>query len=317
MRGLRRLISVDIGSRLIKIAQVTQSSGKARLDRVGVTENPASGDRNLEKKESRNAVVQAIRESMKENHISVKDVASSLSGSSIIVQYFKFPTLSGKELENAVMLEAQRMMSARINDMETDFLVLPPERKGASEQEILFAAVPREIVQRRMDILQHAGLNPIVIDLDSLALANSYLTLKKTIPGEHTMLLNLGARSINLGIVGNDILHFIRDISLSIKESADFQEKNVLDTAFNEIDKSIHYYEARAKGGKVTRAFLTGGGSVTPEVCNVFSEALHIPVERWNPLEDMEFDSRKIDGKFSETDGYLLAVALGLGLREY
>jgi len=39
-------------------------------------------------------------------------------------------------------------------------------------------------------------------------------------------------------------------------------------------------------------------------------------VEKWNPLKGLEFDSGKLGHEFKESQGYLLAIAIGLGLRE-
>ncbi|GAH90014.1 unnamed protein product [marine sediment metagenome] len=41
-----------------------------------------------------------------------------------------------------------------------------------------------------------------------------------------------------------------------------------------------------------------------------------LPVEKWNPLEDIEFNPSKLGSGFTESKGYLLAIAMGLGLRE-
>lgn len=313
---LKNVVNIDIGSSQIKLVQVSQSSGKIRLEKIGVVSNPVPNFRTTSQSPGKDAIARAIRHSLRENRIKARDVVSSLGGSSIIVQYFKFPPLSGKELENAVNLEAQRVMGSKLNGMETDFQVLPQNQKGAQGQEILFAAVPRKFVQQHTETLQQAGLNPIAIDIDCLALANCFLRLKNLASEEDVMLLNLGARLISLGILGKDNLHFIRDISLDLKTSLDFKEKSMLNKAVEEIRRSIHYYEGKARKNKVTRIFLTGGGTVASEISDLFLKALEIPVEKWNPLENLEFDPGEIDYQFKESQGYLLAIAIGLGLRE-
>jgi type IV pilus assembly protein PilM len=316
MPAWKDVVSIDIGSSLIKLVQLGQSSGRIRLERVGVVDNPVSNFRTQGYKLGSNAIARAIRHSLRKSRIKARDVVSSLGGSSIIIQYFKFPSLSEKELENAVSLEAQRMMGGKLDSMETDFQVLPQNQKGVGPQEILFAAVPKEMVRQRMETLQQAGLNPIAIDIDCLALTNCFLRLKNLASEEHVMLLNLGARLINLGILSKDNLHFVRDISLDLGASPDFKEKIIVERAVEEIRRSIHYYEGRAGGNKVTRIFLTGGGSVASEISDLFSKSLGLPVEKWNPLQDLEFNSAKLGPEFKESQGYLLAIAIGLGLRE-
>jgi len=207
-------------------------------------------------------------------------------------------------------------MASGLNGMETDFLVLPQNQKGARGQEILFTAVPKKMVQQRRQTLEQAGLNPIAIDIDCLALANCFLRLKNLASGEDTMLLNLGARLISLGILGKQSLYFVRDISLDLKAPLDLKEKRTRDKTVEEIHRPIHYYEGRVQGNKVARIFLTGGGSVSSEISDLFSKALGLSVAKWNPLQDLEFESGKLASQFKQSQGHLLAIAIGLGLRE-
>jgi len=313
---LKKVVSVDIGSSLIKLVQLSQSSGKIRLEKVGVMDNPISNFRTDGYGRGKDAIARAIRYSLKKSRIKARDAVSSLGGSSIIIQYFKFPPFSEKELESAVKLEAQRVMGGKLDGMETDFQILPQNQKGAGGQEILFVAVPKGMIRQRMEALQQAGLSPIAIDIDCLALANCFLRLKNLASEERVMVLNLGARLISLGILGKGNLHFVRDISLELKTSLDFKDMSILNRTVEEIRRSIHYYEERARGPKVARIFLTGGGSVASEAGDLFSKALELPVEKWNPLKDLEFDPGKLGREFNESQGYLLAIAIGLGLRE-
>jgi len=126
----------------------------------------------------------------------------------------------------------------------------------------------------------------------------------------------VGARLISLGILGRDNLYFIRDISLKLKGTLDLKEKSILDRAAGEIGRSIHYYQGKAQGKNVARIFLTGGAAVAPETSDLLSKALQIPVERWNPLENVEFDAGKLGAEFGKSQGYFLAIAIGLALRE-
>ncbi len=317
MLGFKNLVSIDIGSNLIKMVQLGQSSGKIRLEKAGLIDNPISNFRIDSYGASRNAIARAIRHSLRRNHIKAKDAVSSLGGPSIIIQYFKFPPLSAKELENAVKLEAQRVMGSELDGMETDFLLLPQNGKGARGQNILFAAIPKEMVQQRRQILEQAGLNPIAVDIDCLALTNCFLRLKNLASGEDIMLLNLGTRLISLAILGKESLYFVRDISLDLEAPLlDWKEENMLNKTVEEIHRSIHYYEGRVQGNKVTRIFLTGGGSITSEISNLFSKALGLPAEKWNPIEYLECTPGKLARQFKESQGYLLAIAIGLGLRE-
>ena len=143
MLGFKNVVGVDIGFSLIKLVQLSQSSGKIRLEKVGVIDNPITNFRTDGSGPGRTAIARAIRHSLRKSRIKARDAVSSLGGPSIIIQYFKFPPLSGKELEDAVKLEAERVMGSKLNGMETDFQILPQNQKAAGGLEILFAAVPK------------------------------------------------------------------------------------------------------------------------------------------------------------------------------
>jgi len=316
MVRFKNLVSIDIGSSLIKLVQLSQSSGKIRLEKVGVVSNPIPNFRTEDSGAGKNAIARAIKHSLRKSRIKAVDAVSSLGGSSIIIQYFKFPPLSGKELESAVKLEAERVMGGRLSGLDTDFQILPQNQKGARGQEILFVAASTQMVRQRMETLQEAGLNPIAIDIECLALANCFLRLKNLASEEDVMLLNLGARLINLGILGKERLCFVRDVSLDPGASLDLKEKTILARALAEVSRSIQYYEERANGNKVTRIFMTGGGSTGSQVTNLFSKALGLPVESWNPLDGLEFNPGKGGYEFDQSRGHILAISIGLALRE-
>lgn len=316
MLGFKNVVSIDIGSSLIKLVQLSESRGKIRLDKVGIVDNPVSNFRPHSQKISKGAVAQAIKHLLRKSHIKAKDTVSSLNGPSIIIQYLKFPPLSGKELKSAVNLEIQRVMPGRLNEVETDFQVLPQSEEKDGKQNILFVAVPKLMVRQRMETLGQAGLNPIAIDTDCLVLANCFLRLKNLAPQEDVMVLNLGTRLINLVILGKESLYFIRDISLSLESPLDLKDKAVLGRIIEEIRRSIHYHEERGRKNRVGRIFLTGGNAVRLESSDSFLKVLGLPVEKWNPLEDIEFDPSKLGSGFTESKGYLLAIGIGLGLRE-
>ena len=313
---LKNVVSVDIGASLIKLAQLSKSGGKIRLDKVGLVSNPASNFRTGRQKISKGVIARAIKHSLRKSHIKAKDAVSSLSGPSIMTQYFEFPPLSGKELENAVNLEAQRVMPGRFNEVETDFQVLPQGEKKYGKQNILFVAAPKLMVKQQIETLQQAGLNPIAIDIDALALANSFSRLKNLAPQEDVMVLNLGTKLINLVILGKESLYFIRDISLGLESPLDLKDKGILGRIIEEIRRSIHYHEGRGRKNRVAKIFLTGGNAAGLDTSDSFLKDLGLPVEKWNPLKDIEFNPGKLGSGFDESKGYLLAIAIGLGLRE-
>jgi Tfp pilus assembly PilM family ATPase len=123
------------------------------------------------------------------------------------------------------------------------------------------------------------------------------------------LLMNIGTRSTNLVIAkGPDELILIRDLPLGAKALTDGEEKEWI----TEVRDSLGY--ARSHGGlrELEAVFLTGGGS-GQDLKMLLATAAGVPVDFWNPLEDVELEpGLKVD----EGVGPLLAVAIGLAMRQ-
>jgi len=316
LRGFKNLVSIDIGSELIKVVQLGQFLGKIRVEKVGFAKNPLLDFRCDDNEVNGSSLARIIRQLLRKNHIKARDAVSSIAGSPIIIQYFKFPSLSEKDLNNAVKLEAQRVMGNEIDGMETDFLVLPENGRDTRGQKVLFVAAPRKMVQKRKHILEQAGLNPLAVDIDCLALSNCFLNLQNLNPEEDVLLLNIGARLINLSILGKESLYFVRDIGLDAETESNLTKRRTLKRTVEEIYRSIKYYQSQVEGSKVARIFLTGGKILDSKVVSLLSEFLALPTEIWNPMERLLYPAERLSQQFQKSNGYLLAIAIGLGLRQ-
>jgi type IV pilus assembly protein PilM len=93
-----------------------------------------------------------------------------------------------------------------------------------------------------------------------------------------------------------------------------FHMRPILERMAAEIGRSLDYYKHEFNVDKIDRVLLTGGGAHLKNILAYLGNALRLPVEQFNPLKEMLFDSKKIDAQIIEQMGSLFTVAAGLTL---
>lgn len=214
--GANQLIGLDIGSRAIKLVQITQDREQHRLQRVGIKkiERGIVAEGVVREKSK---LIALIKELVQECQVTLNRVAISLSGSSVMVRLIQVPIMTVDELHEHLEWESESesYIPYEIDDVYLDFQILPtsPEsEKDSSKMTVLLVAAKKEIVNERIEILKQAGLHPCVLDVDGLALANMYAMTVVNRVNMCVMILNVGASGLNMTIMGaGGIPLFIRD----------------------------------------------------------------------------------------------------------
>jgi type IV pilus assembly protein PilM len=207
--------------------------------------------------------------------------------------------------------------------------------------DVLFVGVPVPMVDRIMRITGNAGLATEIMDIDNLALVNSFLAFEPEPVNESVVLINIGHVCSNLVVLENQQLRFIRNVTFGgrdvsseiaqrlgvtedmaeeIKKRPEFWKetglniRNVLRKSMPDlieaIYRSIEFCMSRKKIVNVDRILITGGSAQLQGMDRFITEALGIDTERWNPLDGIAVP----EGTRKE-QGYMLSIALGLAIR--
>ena len=101
------LVGVDIGTYSIKVVRLKQKGKGYQLLNFGVMplRPEAIVDGNISEAE---AIVEAIRNLMRMEKIKSKEVATAVSGQSVIVKRIRVPQMTEKELTEAIQGEAEQ-----------------------------------------------------------------------------------------------------------------------------------------------------------------------------------------------------------------
>ncbi len=219
----KNLVGLDIGSSTIKLVELIQDSSRVKLLSAGVADNPVKEWKEKNIPEAEDTIAKLIKNACKKFDIKGKNVAIALGTSDVIFDYLRFPTLDEKELANAVKLEAEQRISSDINEFSIDYKRLGVKDETGHEN-ILLVAVPKEIIRKKVDIAEKAGLEPMVMDVEPLALLNCLAGLESDSRKENKSIgiLNIGSNITNLSIISKDNFPTIRNVNFGGDKFSDF-----------------------------------------------------------------------------------------------
>ncbi|MCX8082232.1 MAG: pilus assembly protein PilM [bacterium] len=332
---MKWLLGIDVGSYYVKVSEGCIRNGRIILRRIGYFPSPFTNFKDNLNEREQDVFVKALKNFLSQHTISTKTGILSISGTGTVIHYFNIPDLPPGEIESAVQLEMMQVVPGGIRNLEYDYVFLP----NGNKKTILFIGYHKDKCDFIISTMQMAGIKPLVMDYDGLAILNSFTYLHAEYEGI-IFILNVGYKTTNLVIAEKDKFILVRDLP--------FGSKNVIDTIALEKNISSEEAEIYIKKGenkneikkmipvvisdlitetrvsidyfkKITEKtaqslFLTGGGAFLPGLKESLEKDMNIPTNVWNPLEEIETEI-PIPIDIKET-GTIFSISLGLILRK-
>jgi type IV pilus assembly protein PilM len=344
------LIGIDIGSHAIKLVRFALSGNSYQLLDLALL--PIPPDTVVDGVISDLPAVQGLlRHLIILEKITDKDVALALSGHSVIVKKVQMVRMSEEELANAMPYEAEQHIPFDVYDVNTDFQILSPTEANSNsnaQMEVLLAAAKKGRVDELSQVARGANLNPMVIDVDMLALINAFeLNYLDEMDGHVISLVHLGASMMTVLIVKDGLSTFQRDIALGgnqytaalqkalglSREDAEAVKlgglpwtqaqadvltvlRSVTEEVVAEIQRSFEFYLASAGDEPIERLYLSGGSSRIKGLSQVLASRLKLSVELLNPFRRIDIPEKLFAVDYVHDVGPMTAVAAGLALRQ-
>jgi len=349
-RRAKPLIGIDIGSHAIKLVRFVLTGGSFQL--VNLAMLPIPPDTVTDGVITDIPAVQGmLRRLITLEKIANKDVALALSGHSVIVKKIRMTRMSEEELVNAIPYEAEQHIPFDVYDVNTDFQILdtPAAGDGKSEQmDVLLAAAKKDRVEELSLVARGANLNPVVVDVDMLALINGFELNYPDDIGKHvSSLVHLGASLMTVLVLKDSLSTFQRDIPLGgnqytaalqkalslSREDAEAMKlggrprnqvqtdvlavlRTITEEVVSEIQRSFEFYLASAGDEPIEKVYLSGGCSRLKGLSQVLASRLKLPVERLNPFRRIDIPEKLFDVDYLHDIGPMAAVAAGLAMRQ-
>jgi len=339
------LVGLDIGSRTIKAAEIIESNKGRTLKRFGMTDiRPGLiEDGAINEPEE---VATAVSELFKSYGVREKNVAISIGGYSVIVKKINVQTMAEDQLQETIHFEAEQYIPFDISDVNLDFQILGPNESNPNQMNVFLVAAKKEMVNDYINLVNLAGLNPCIIDVEAFALQNIFEINYDLKDDDNIALIDIGASKTSLNILKGNNSVFMRDVSLgcgqinqkiislsncsfedseSIKLGGQSDElpeedlKKIITTVVadwcTEIRRALDFFYSTYPDDQIKKIVLSGGGGNIGDFRQLLAKEASAEVETINPLNSFIIDS-SLDAGYIQEISPQAAICIGLAVRK-
>jgi type IV pilus assembly protein PilM len=338
------LVGLDIGSRSLKAAEISESKRGRELRRFGITEVPhgAIEDGSINDPES---LAESIRQLFKAYNIKERNVAISIGGYSVIVKKIAVQTMDEAQLQDTIHFEAEQYIPFDISDVNLDFQILGENETNPNQMNVFLVAAKKEMVNDYVNLANLAGLNPCIVDVEAFALQNTF-EANYDAGNDNVALIDIGASKTSLNILKGNNSVFMRDVSLGCMQvnqkimslidcSYDEAEqlkyggdsgrlsaedlKGIISSVVadwcTEIRRALDFFYSTYPDDQIKRIILSGGGANISDFRQLLSVEASAEVETINPFRNIYVDDDHFDPDFIKQIAPQAAITAGLALR--
>ena len=343
------LVGIDISSSSVKLVELAHDkAGGLVLERCAIEplERGWITDGNIEKFDE---VADALRRLVKKSGTRTKNVALALPPSAVITKKISLPAgLTDQELEVQVESEANQYIPFSLDEVSLDFCVIGPNKNSPGDVDVLIAASRREKVQDRQGLAEAAGLNAVIVDIESHASRLGASRLIAALPNQGVdaivALFEVGALTTSMQVIRNDEVLYDRDQSFggaqltqmivrqygfsveeaeSKKRNGDLPDdyssavlKPFVETTAQEIGRALQFFFTSTPYNRVDHILLAGGSAPLPGLTEAVTQTAGSACSVVNPFDGMEIASTvRMKKMVREAPSYL--TSCGLAMRRF
>ena len=339
-------IGVDIGSAAIKIVELSGDGETAEgggTARAAASASTPAGALEEGRITNAQAVGRTLRELVQGAGVRTRRAVAAVNGQVALMREVRMPQLPPNEIRQAARFEVERYLPYPIAEVTFDTVVLGESKEnGNNRVDVLVVAARTDVLRQHAAVLQAAGLEPVVVEVEPLAVVRavasgatadqvtacihlgSSVTMILVAEGQVPRVIRtvafgttqlLEAAASHLGATGDapDVLHarlaaaVNGDGAPGLREAID----DSLSSLVTEIRRSLEYYGGRYRAVVPDRVVVTGGGAALPGVAASLTSALEMPVAYGDPFTDLGGPPQGV----ARDAGPAYAVAAGLARR--
>jgi type IV pilus assembly protein PilM len=342
----RSILGIDISSSAVKILEISGTGDRLCVEGYGREALPPNAlDGNVIK--DIQAVANCIKTLFDKSRLTCKHVALAVPDSAVISKTVQINDgLNDMELEELVVIEADKYIPYPIDEINLDFEILGHSAKNSAMLDILIVASRAENVNSRIEAISLAGLEAKVVDVESYAVERAAQLLTRDLPAggqdKIVAIIDIGANYTHLFVLNGMKLIFSREekfggielttaiaeyYKMSLEQAFRAQNEGALPADYAtevlepfkemillQIKRTLQFFYSTSQHGFVDHIVLAGGVANQPGLSLLIQEALGVTTSIANPLSSMAF-SKKVNLDVINNDAPALMVACGLALR--
>ncbi len=343
----KALLGVDISSTGVKVLELSEHNGRYQVEAYAREALPADAvvEQSINNDE---AVGNALKKALSRARAGAKGAALAVSGSAVIVKKIKMNgALKEDEMDYQIRAEADQYIPYPLDEVALDWEVdSAPDSSGMVE--VLLAACRLETVDRRKDVVEYAGLETRVVDIEVFCLERAYPLIAGQLSNrdavETVAIVDIGANMTTLSVLDKGKSIYTREqlfggkqltqeitqrYGLNEEDAArakvegglpDDYDSEVLEpfcrAVVQQVSRSLQFFYSSSQFNDVDYVVLAGGTAMLPNLADMVQEAVGIATVVANPFVSMTLSS-KVNPSVLNNDAASLMVACGLALRSF
>lgn len=342
----KRVIGIDVGAGSVKLVELEKSFEGVQLIRAKFFDLTQHADQ-----EKRDTLIrEGIEGMLRTEKIKSGNVAVSLSGQSVFIRFLKLPRIQQGKIEKIIKYEAQQQIPFPLDKISWDHQIF--HTGVGPEEDVLFVAAKKEIVEATLAYLARTNLNVEYVDVSPLSLMNAITYNEPLVKG---LILDIGAKATSLIVVGDkgfwvrsiliagdEMTHaitlklkmpFDKAEELKRKEGMVVSSDSPVPAATSQVSKdlinalnpvvsdlvmsviqSLEFYKTKhAHDMTFNEVILSGGGSKLKGIEDFLAKGLGMQIRRANLGQKIKCPSNlRVDIDFQTRFGASIGLALRL-----
>jgi type IV pilus assembly protein PilM len=343
----RTAIGLDIGTSVVRAAELSFGRNGTTLDRFGQVVLPEGAVRDGEVV-NEEAVTTALKHLWSATGFTHKKVVLGVANQRVIVRQMDLPWMAQAELRKSLAFHVADFLPIAVEASVLDFFPLEEVTadNGARMLRGLLVAAQRDTVLSNVRCAENAGLTVVSVDLTSFAVLRAMGTQTDLAVGTEA-LIDIGARVTNIVVHSAGLPRFVRillmggqDVTDAVSEQLGVPleqaegmkqhfatygtgeelamvSRTVATTAQDFVDEirgSLDYYASSNPGAAVERIVVSGGGSRLEGLIDRLASSTRLPVISGDPLRPLQMGRTGLDEDQLAFIKPLAAVPVGLAL---
>ena len=169
--------------------------------------------REIRKPDQLAEIIKKAVKQVKGEKIRTRNAIISLPEEKAFLQIVPMPRLSEQDLKTAIIFEAENHIPLAIQDVYLDYEIIPLKDKNSKQIDVLLAAFPKKIINTYLDCLDQAGIKPIALETESLALSRALI--KDQFTNQPVMIMDFGSDRTNLIVFNDYSVKFVFSLPIS------------------------------------------------------------------------------------------------------
>ncbi len=338
-------LAIDIGSSAVKAVKLEKKEERLVLSRLGacsLAPGAVQGGFVHDPEEVERALGELLPLGAEEE----REVVVALSGRAAMVRTVLLPAEEDFPVVDALEAEAMQVLPVPLEEVRLSHLRVGQLERGVERlDEYLMIAVRRGPLEALLNFLKRIGYEPVIVDVNFLAMESAFELSGMREEGEITALVDIGAsetlvnvvcdehtlitRAVPFGGEGltrslSDRLAISREEAEAVKQGkAPAANQDALDDVLREeaqklafeLDGTFRLMWPITPAPKVERVVLSGGGARLMGLPGRLEEALDAPVEMLAPFRRVEAPEEEFDSDLLESLAPAAAIGAGLAYR--